>query len=189
MPSLCHTAVCIHGSFVGTPSKEQLKCLPSAVALCTSSKSLHFYWNLCSCIQTVCLHFVHTEFYTLVLPYWISPTRNYSISYGHTFIFSIFAKGNRISWSEDLAPSNVGYVRTPWAKEVIVRSNDYLIEAKGKVKDSEGNGLNLVVLLCWLLPAETEKYHKFMEVNGRLNRDLNTVHLGYETTRNTFPLR
>jgi len=64
-----------------------------------------------------------------------------------------------------------------------------LVEEKGKVKDSEGSGLNFVALLCWYLPAETEKYLEFIEVIGRPNRDLNTAHHGYETTRNTFPLR
>jgi len=67
--------------------------------------------------------------------------------------------------------------------------NDNLIEEKGKVKDSEGSGLNLVLLLCWYLPSETEKYHEFIEVIGRPNRDLNTAHPGYETTRNAFPLQ
>lgn len=43
------------------------------------------------------LHFVHTEFYALALPYRIFPTRKYSIGYGDALIFSIFAKGHRIS--------------------------------------------------------------------------------------------
>jgi hypothetical protein len=61
------------------------------------------------------LHLVHTEFYSLALPYRKSPTRKYSIGYGDTLIFSIIAKGHRISWSEDLVLSNISYVTTPWA--------------------------------------------------------------------------
>lgn len=47
--------------------------------------------------KTYVLHFVRTEFYALALPYRISPTRKYSISYGDTLIFPIIAKGHRIS--------------------------------------------------------------------------------------------
>jgi hypothetical protein len=64
-----------------------------------------------------------------------------------------------------------------------------LFEEKGKVKDSESSGLNFEVLLCLYLPAETEKYQEFIEVIGRPNRDLNTAHPDYETTRNAFPLQ
>jgi hypothetical protein len=42
-------------------------------------------------------NFVHTELYALALPYRISSTRKYSIGYGDTLIFSIIAKGQRIS--------------------------------------------------------------------------------------------
>ena len=64
-----------------------------------------------------------------------------------------------------------------------------LIEEKEKAKDSESSGLNFVALLCLYLSAETEKNHKFLDVIGCHNRDLNTAHPGYETTRNAFPLQ
>jgi len=64
-----------------------------------------------------------------------------------------------------------------------------LIEEKGKVKDSEGSGLNFILLPCCSLPAEPEKYHEFIEFIGRPSRGLNTAHPGYETTFNALPLQ
>ena len=97
MPSLCHTAVCMHSSFAGTSSKEQHKYLPSAVALCSSSKSLHFYRDLCSYIQTVCFAFCSYRMLCSRPSIQNLSYTEYRIGYGDTLIFSIFAKGRRIS--------------------------------------------------------------------------------------------
>lgn len=122
--------------------------------------SLLVYPNSMICI------FLHIEFYDYALPHRISPTRKYSIRLRWYAHFLCLYKGTQVLMKWWFSFSNFGYVRKPWALEVIVLSNyNFLREWDGKRfgrKRSKFCHIGMPVFEC----RDWEKPWKYLRYRG-----------------------